>query len=73
MVGAVFNKALRDGTLVRQPCEVCGNPKSDGYHANYFKPLDVQWLCHVHHGQEQMRLRMELRDFLKAQRGRKAK
>lgn len=41
--------AIRRGELVRQPCEVCGNPKTDGHHDDYSKPLDVRWLCRVHH------------------------
>ena len=41
--------AIRDGYLVRQPCEVCGNPKSQGHHEDYSKPLEVVWLCQTHH------------------------
>mgnify|MGYP001611599223 CR=1 FL=1 len=42
-------KAIQDGVLVREPCEVCGNPKVDGHHDDYSKPLDVRWLCRSHH------------------------
>jgi hypothetical protein len=41
--------AIRDGRLARQPCEVCGNPKTQAHHDDYSKPLDVRWLCVVHH------------------------
>ena len=41
--------AMRDGKLIRQPCEVCGNPKSHGHHPDYSRPLDVRWLCSCHH------------------------
>jgi hypothetical protein len=41
--------ALRDGRLTRQPCEVCGNEKSEAHHDDYSKPLDVKWLCKRHH------------------------
>jgi hypothetical protein len=44
-------RALRSGTLVRQPCEVCGDPKSQAHHDDYRKPLEVRWLCPTHHGQ----------------------
>lgn len=45
---AVHN-ALRDGRIFRKPCEVCGSEKSEAHHADYSKPLDVQWLCFKHH------------------------
>jgi hypothetical protein len=43
------NNALKRGKLVRKPCEVCGNPRTDGHHPDYSKPLEVQWLCQCHH------------------------
>ena len=43
--------AIRDGRLVRQPCEVCGDPKSHAHHTDYTRPLDVMWLCAVHHAE----------------------
>lgn len=46
---AAFNKALRAGGLVRQPCVICGEPKSHGHHEDYARPLDVVWLCAIHH------------------------
>lgn len=45
------NNAIRDGLLVKQPCVVCGNPKSEGHHEDYSKPLDVVWLCRQHHAE----------------------
>jgi hypothetical protein len=44
--------ALRNGTLVRQPCEKCGALPSDAHHDNYLKPLDVRWLCKKHHAEQ---------------------
>jgi hypothetical protein len=42
--------ALRAGTLVRQPCEVCGTKANiEAHHDDYAKPLDVRWLCRKHH------------------------
>ena len=52
---AVSN-AVRDGRLVRQPCQVCGATRSHGHHSDYSKPLDVVWLCAVHHKEEHQRL-----------------
>lgn len=44
-----LGNAVRDGRIKRQPCAVCGDPKSQGHHTDYSKPLDVQWLCFKHH------------------------
>lgn len=41
--------AIRDGRLIRQPCEVCGKKKVEAHHDDYLKPLDVRWLCRKHH------------------------
>src|SRR5665213_1535561 len=43
------NCAVRGGKLKRLPCEICGNPKSEGHHEDYSKPLEVRWLCDPHH------------------------
>lgn len=42
-------KAVKNGDLVRQPCERCGDPKSVAHHEDYDKPLDVVWLCQPCH------------------------
>lgn len=41
--------AVRSGKIKRQPCQVCGDEKSQGHHEDYNKPLDVQWFCQAHH------------------------
>lgn len=41
--------AVRGGRISRMPCEVCGDPKSEGHHDDYSKPLEVRWLCFKHH------------------------
>lgn len=44
-------KAVASGKLKKQPCEVCGERMSQGHHCDYDKPLDVMWLCQVHHSE----------------------
>ena len=43
------NNAIRDGKLLRCPCEVCGELKTHAHHDDYAKPLSVRWLCALHH------------------------
>ena len=40
--------ALKAGTLLRKPCEKCGE-KAQAHHDDYTKPLEVRWLCVRHH------------------------
>lgn len=42
-------QAVRKGELTREPCEVCGDPKSQAHHEDYARPLEVRWLCQEHH------------------------
>jgi hypothetical protein len=43
------SNAIRDGRLIRQPCEVCGALNVEAHHDDYSKPLTVRWLCRRHH------------------------
>src|SRR6266487_6314673 len=36
---------LKRGKLKKQPCRICGDPNSQMHHADYSKPLVVDWLC----------------------------
>ncbi len=49
---AAVNHAINAGKLTRLPCEVCGTPKSQGHHEDYNKPLEVIWLCPIHHAEK---------------------
>jgi hypothetical protein len=42
-------KAVRNGSLKRLPCRVCGSLNSQAHHPDYSKPLDVEWRCRKHH------------------------
>lgn len=56
---AVF-KALRSGTLLPLPCQVCGD-KAEAHHPDYSNFLGVVWLCVDHHAQ----LHAEHREYLR--------
>jgi hypothetical protein len=40
--------ALRDGTLIRLPCAICGDPLTQEHHRDFAQPLDVTWYCFKH-------------------------
>lgn len=54
--GVVY-RAIGRGTLTRPDrCERCGAAcKPHGHHADYAKPLEVEWLCSTCHGVEHRR------------------
>lgn len=43
------SNAIRDGKLVKKPCEVCGEQIAQAHHDDYNFPLVVRWLCVTHH------------------------
>jgi hypothetical protein len=44
------SNALRDGKLIKGPCEVCKTKiKVQSHHDDYDKPMEVRWLCFQHH------------------------
>lgn len=48
-IRAMTDHAIVKGKIVRQPCEICGNPETDAHHDDYNKPLEVRWLCRSCH------------------------
>ena len=54
---AMVSNAVRDGRLIKLPCQVCGKEKSEGHHEDYSKPLEVVWLCPRHHADRHIHLR----------------
>jgi len=52
-------RAIRNGTLVRQPCIRCEKIKSIAHHEDYDKPLEVMWLCQPCHKQRHKELKTE--------------
>lgn len=47
--------AIKNGTIIPMPCEVCGELKVEAHHDDYTKPLAVRWLCKKHHWEERKR------------------
>lgn len=46
------NRAIKSGGLKKMPCSVCSNTKSQAHHTDYYKPLEVVWLCRRCHDAE---------------------
>jgi hypothetical protein len=40
-------RALKDGILIKQPCENCFAEKTQAVHTDYSQPLNVRWLCRL--------------------------
>jgi len=46
----LVNNSIAGGKLFREPCEVCNTTvRVHAHHDDYLKPLNVRWLCPVHH------------------------
>lgn len=56
-VGKVGN-AIKSGKLIREKYRDCGAEKVFAHHPSYSKPLDVIWLCVIHHMLEHKRMRV---------------
>lgn len=46
---SIVAEAVMAGILVRQSCEICDETKVHAHHDNYAEPLEVRWLCPIHH------------------------
>lgn len=53
------NRAIIAKRLHRKPCEKCGIVKVEAHHADYSKPLEVNWLCRSCHRTEHAKARGE--------------
>ena len=52
------SQAIKNGKLIKIPCEKCGCEKSLAHHEDYDKPLDVVWLCQPCHKQRHKELKL---------------
>lgn len=52
---------IESGKMKRLPCEVCGEVKSQAHHDDYNKPLDVRFLCQIHHSEHHKNERAQKR------------
>jgi len=57
----IVGNAIRSGRLIVKPCERCGNTETHAHHEDYEKPLEVNWLCKVCHGQRHREINAEKR------------
>ncbi len=62
----MVNNAVRDGRLIKLPCEVCGKADVQAHHPSYALPLVVTWLCPTHHAQLHKEHRAHLRESTRA-------
>jgi hypothetical protein len=45
----ILLQGRNDGTIVPEPCVICGDPNVEGHHVDYRDPNLLIWLCSVHH------------------------
>jgi len=46
---AYANVYLNRGKIKKENCSICGSTESQMHHKDYYKPLEVTWLCRDHH------------------------
>ena len=49
--------ALKKGYLKKLACEICKDKNTHAHHEDYSRPLDVKWLCKIHHLKEHGKLK----------------
>jgi len=38
-------RMVRNGTITKEPCAICGKEQSEAHHPDYTEPLLIVWLC----------------------------
>ncbi len=60
---AATNRAIQMGLLIRKNCDKCGtNFNIQAHHEDYTKPMEVVWLCSVHHAEHHKNEKEELKN-----------
>ena len=54
--------AVASKKLQKKPCEKCGKIKVEAHHEDYYKPLEVKWLCVKHHAERHKELNRKYLD-----------
>lgn len=54
----LLGNAVRSGLVRRERCKVCGG-KAHAHHESYDRPLEVVWLCAVHHSDRHKQMKQE--------------
>lgn len=49
LANQLAERAIKSGKLTKGACEICGSEKVEAHHDDYYKPLEVRWLCRKHH------------------------
>ena len=57
IASSFVGNAIRDGRLKKEPCEICGKKRVHAHHDDYYKPMEVRWLCIKHHNEYHVKLR----------------
>lgn len=60
---AYVYRNLRSGKISKEPCQICGDIKTEAHHSDYEKPLSIEWLCRKHHRQADYRDGTKVGDF----------
>ncbi|RWX63316.1 hypothetical protein EN780_24090 [Mesorhizobium sp. M4B.F.Ca.ET.089.01.1.1] len=51
-----LRSAVKRGLVIQLPCEQCGSLDAEAHHPDYDRPMQVRWLCRLHHRRMHMRL-----------------
>lgn len=62
---ALVSSAIRWGKMAKKPCETCAEIVVQAHHDDYSKPLEVRWLCKVHHGMAHWKIRAKADELMK--------